>query len=51
MLLSRLRVYHHRHTPFGPHLVCGALLGAAFPGQLADGYGWLIGSLVALVSR
>ncbi|HYO39565.1 MAG TPA: A24 family peptidase [Nocardioidaceae bacterium] len=51
LVLSGLRIFHHRHTPFGPHLVVGALLGAAFPAQLAAAYGWVVEALVSLVSR
>jgi leader peptidase (prepilin peptidase)/N-methyltransferase len=51
LLLSRLRVFHHRHTPFGPHMIVGALLGVVFPDQLAAAYGWLVNGLVdALLS-
>jgi leader peptidase (prepilin peptidase)/N-methyltransferase len=50
LLLSRLRVFHHRHSPFGPHMAIGALLGVVVPAQLAGAYGWVVNSLVSLVS-
>jgi len=49
LVLSRLRVFHHRHTPFGPHMVLGALLGVVVPDQLATAYGWVVNGLVSLV--
>jgi leader peptidase (prepilin peptidase)/N-methyltransferase len=51
LVLSGLKVFHRRHTPFGPHLVVGALLGVVFPAELAGAYGWVVQSLVSLVSR
>jgi leader peptidase (prepilin peptidase)/N-methyltransferase len=51
LVLNRLRVFSARHTPFGPHLLVGALLGVVAPGQLAAAYGWIVGSVVSLVSR
>ncbi len=51
VLLSLVRVFHHRHSPFGPHLVLGAWLGVVFPAQLAAGYGAVVNGLVSLVSR
>jgi leader peptidase (prepilin peptidase)/N-methyltransferase len=45
LLLSALKVFHHRHSPFGPYMVLGAFLGAAFPGQLGEAYGWVVGGL------
>jgi leader peptidase (prepilin peptidase) / N-methyltransferase len=50
LLLSRLRVFHHRHTPFGPHMVLGALLGVVAPHQLEAGFGWAVNGLVSLVT-
>jgi leader peptidase (prepilin peptidase) / N-methyltransferase len=51
LVLARLRVFHHRHTPFGPHMIIGALLGVVVPDQLGDAYGWLVTGLVdALLS-
>jgi leader peptidase (prepilin peptidase)/N-methyltransferase len=51
LVLSRLRVFHHRHTPFGPHMIVGALLGVVVPDQLGAAYGWLVNGLVnALLS-
>jgi leader peptidase (prepilin peptidase)/N-methyltransferase len=41
-LLSLLRVFRRRHYPFGPFMVLGALLGAAFPDELAAAYGALV---------
>ncbi len=48
LLLSGLRMFHHQHTPFGPHLVVGALLGVVVPLQLAAAYGWVLQSLAGL---
>jgi leader peptidase (prepilin peptidase)/N-methyltransferase len=45
VLLSALKVFHHRHSPFGPYMVLGAFLGAAFPGQLGGAYGWVVSGL------
>ncbi len=50
LLLSRLRVFHHRHTPFGPHMVLGALLGVVMPDQLAAAYGWVVTGLVSALT-
>jgi leader peptidase (prepilin peptidase)/N-methyltransferase len=47
LVLSRLKVFHHRHTPFGPHMIIGALLGVVVPDQLGAAYGWLVNGLVA----
>lgn len=49
LALNGLKVFHHRHSPFGPHMVVGALLGVVVPAQLASAYGWVIGGLVSLV--
>lgn len=51
LVLSGLKVFHHRHSPFGPHMVIGALLGVVVPGQLLTAYSWVIGGLVSLVGR
>jgi leader peptidase (prepilin peptidase)/N-methyltransferase len=45
LVLNALKVFHHRHSPFGPYMVLGAFLGAAFPGQLGLGYGWVVNGL------
>lgn len=49
-LLSLLRVLSGRHYPFGPFMVLGALLGAAFPDELAAAYAALAQAVVAGVS-
>lgn len=49
LALSGLKVFHHRHSPFGPHMVLGALLGVVVPDQLGAAYGWVLSGLVALV--
>jgi leader peptidase (prepilin peptidase) / N-methyltransferase len=49
LLLTRLRVFHHRHTPFGPHMVLGALLGVVVPHQLGAAFGWAVNALGSLV--
>jgi leader peptidase (prepilin peptidase)/N-methyltransferase len=46
LVLSRLKVFHHRHVPFGPSMVLGALLGVVVPEQLAAAYGWVVNALV-----
>lgn len=46
LVLSRMRVFHHRHSPFGPHMVIGAFLGVVFPAQLAAAYGAVVAALV-----
>lgn len=46
LVLARLKVFHHRHMPFGPHMIVGALLAVVAPDQLAAAYGWLINGLV-----
>lgn len=51
LLLSRMRVFHHRHSPFGPHMVIGAFLAVVVPVQLAAAYGWVIGGVTSLVAR
>ena len=51
LLLTLVKVFHHRHSPFGPHLCLGALLGVVFPVQLAAAYGAVVNGLVSLVSR
>jgi leader peptidase (prepilin peptidase)/N-methyltransferase len=45
ILLSVTRVFHKKHVPFGPFLVVGAFLGAAFPMQLLTAYAWVINGL------
>lgn len=45
LLLAALKVFHRRHSPFGPYMVLGAFLGAAFPGQLGMVYGWVVNGL------
>lgn len=37
-----LWVRRRRHFPFGPFMMLGAVLGAAFPGELAAAYGSLL---------
>ena len=49
LLLSAVRVFHHRHVPFGPFMILGAFLGAAFPGQLGAGYGWLVNGVTVAI--
>lgn len=46
LVLARLKVFHHRHMPFGPHMIVGALLAVVVPDQLTAAYGWLINGLV-----
>jgi leader peptidase (prepilin peptidase)/N-methyltransferase len=50
LLLNALKVFHHKHSPFGPYMVLGAFLGAAFPGQLGLGYGWVVSGLTDGIS-
>jgi leader peptidase (prepilin peptidase) / N-methyltransferase len=50
LVLSRMRIFHRRHYPFGPFLSLGAWLGAVFTGQLAAAYGWVVDGIVSLVS-
>jgi leader peptidase (prepilin peptidase) / N-methyltransferase len=45
ILLSVTKVFHRRHVPFGPFLVGGAYLGAAFPLALLTAYAFVIGGL------
>jgi leader peptidase (prepilin peptidase) / N-methyltransferase len=47
-LLSVVRVFHRRHTPFGPFLLVGALLGVAFPLQVLNGYAAVVNGVVSL---
>lgn len=49
LVLSRLKVFHHRHSPFGPHMVIGALLGVVIPVQLVAAYGWVVNGMVSIV--
>jgi leader peptidase (prepilin peptidase) / N-methyltransferase len=51
LVLSRMRVFHHRHSPFGPHMVIGSLLGVVIPVQLGVAYAWVVNGMVSLVSR
>jgi leader peptidase (prepilin peptidase)/N-methyltransferase len=51
LVLSRLRVFHHRHSPFGPHMVIGAFLAVVVPTQLTAAYGAVIGGITSLVAR
>jgi len=48
LLLNALKVFHHKHAPFGPHMAIGALLGVVVPGQLGAAYGWVINGIVSL---
>jgi leader peptidase (prepilin peptidase) / N-methyltransferase len=50
LVLSRLRIFHRRHYPFGPFLALGAWLGAVFTGQLAAAYAWVVDGIASLVS-
>ena len=50
LVLNAVKVFHHRHSPFGPHMVLGALLGVVVPEQLGAAYGWVISGLVSLVT-
>jgi leader peptidase (prepilin peptidase) / N-methyltransferase len=50
VLLTVAKVFHHRHSPFGPHMVVGALLAVVFPGPLGAAYGWVVNGLVSLFS-
>ncbi len=49
-LLSVLRVFHRKHYPFGPFMLVGAWLAAAFPTQLAGAYGAVVSGVAALVT-
>jgi leader peptidase (prepilin peptidase)/N-methyltransferase len=50
LLLNALKVFHHKHSPFGPYMVLGAFLAAAFPGQLGLTYGWVVTGLTDGIS-
>ena len=47
-LLSVVKVFHRRHTPFGPFLLVGALVGVTFPLQVLNGYAAVVNGVVSL---
>ena len=47
-LLSVVKVFHRRHTPFGPFLLVGALVGVTFPLQLLNAYAAVVNGVVSL---
>lgn len=49
-LLSVVRIFHRRHTPFGPFLLLGALVGVAFPLEVLNGYVAVVNGVVSLFS-
>jgi leader peptidase (prepilin peptidase)/N-methyltransferase len=49
LLLAGLKVFHRRHSPFGPAMVLGAWLGVVATSQLGAVYGWVVNGLVSLV--
>lgn len=51
IVLSVARVFHTRHMPFGPFLVVGGFLGAAFPLQILTAFAWCINGATSLVLR
>ena len=49
LLLTLVKVFHRRHSPFGPHLCLGAAPRGGLPVQLAAAYGAVVNGLVSLV--
>ncbi len=49
-VLSLLRVFHHRHYPFGPFLLLGALVGLLLTGEVGAALGWVAGRLADLLT-
>ena len=43
-----VKVFHRRHTPFGPFLLAGALVGVTFPLQVLNGYAAVVNGVVSL---
>ena len=50
-VLSGLRIFHHRHYPFGPFLLLGALVGLLLTSEVGEAGGWLVERLAGLLAR
>jgi len=48
MLLSALKVFHHKHYPFGPFMVAGAWVGVVLSVQVGAGYSALVDGIGGL---
>jgi leader peptidase (prepilin peptidase)/N-methyltransferase len=49
VLLSALKVFHHRHYPFGPFMVAGAWVGVVLWAQVGAGYSAVVDGIGGLL--